>query len=164
MLTFERSRDFAIIGEIMRHAKLYDACADDFSPTRERFVPREEEAIWYVLARNGERVLGLFALAPQNAICWEIHTRLLPESWGAAASAAARGVVLWIFANTPCVRLVTACPAYNRLAIRFAERAGMTCYGINLASWQKNGKLFNQVLLGISKYEPFSPTNVGRST
>lgn len=152
MITFERSRDYAAIGAIMRHGRLYDAGADDFSPARIQFEPRQDESIWYVMAFNDGDLVGLFALAPQNAICWEIHTRLLPEAWGAIAAAAARDIVPWIWENTPCRRLVTTCPSYNRLAIRFAERAGgMTRYGVNPASWQKNGQLFDQVLLGISK-------------
>jgi len=135
----------------MRHPKLYDPGADDFAPARDRWTPREDESIWYVLACNDGELLGLFALAPQNAICWEIHTRLLPASWGAIAAAAARAVIPWIWENTPCRRLVTVCPEYNRLAIRFARRAGLEQYGINPDSWQKDGRLFAQVLLGISK-------------
>jgi RimJ/RimL family protein N-acetyltransferase len=151
MIRFERSREYSTIGAIMRNPKLYGACADDFSPAREQFEPRTDDAIWYVLVWEGKVLLGLFALAPQNAVCWELHTRLLPEAWGSVAAAAAAGIVEWIWAHTPCLRLVTVCPAYNRLAIRFAERAGMSRYGVNPRSWQKGGELFDQVLLGLSK-------------
>ena len=135
----------------MRHPKLYDVCADDFQPPRERFSPREDEAIWYVLAREGVEVLGLFALAPQNELCWEIHTRLLPEAWGPRALAALEGVIQWTFANTPCVRLVTTIPIYNRLALRYGDRAGFQRFGVNPNSWMKDGVLHDQVLMGISK-------------
>lgn len=151
MITFERTRNYQLVGAIMRNPRLYDAAADDFAPARENFRPREDEAIWYILAKDGESILGVFALAPQNTVCWEIHTRLLPASWGAIAAAAARAVVPWIWEHTGCRRLVTVCPSYNRLAIRFAERAGMTRYGVNPASWMKGGELVDQVLLGISK-------------
>jgi RimJ/RimL family protein N-acetyltransferase len=151
-LTFERSRDYALISAIMRHPRLYGAAADDFACARESFEARQDEAIWYVMAYDGARVLGLFAICPQNAVTWEIHTRLLPDTWGAIATAAARAIVPWIWENTGCRRLVTACPSYNRLAVRFAERAGgMVRYGVNPASWLKDGQLFDQVLLGISK-------------
>lgn len=150
-MTFERSFDLKIIRDVMRNPALYERCADDFSPAREAFEPRTDPGIWYVLARDGQVIYGLFALAPQNTICWEIHTRLLPASWGAIAATAAAGVVPWIWENTGALRLVTMCPAYNRLAIRFAERAGLVRYGVNPDSWQKHGKLHDQVLLGISK-------------
>lgn len=154
MLTFERSRDSRLITAVFRHEKLYDASVDDFAPARLDFVCREDEAIWYVLVKDGEKLLGLFALAPQNHLCWEIHTRLLPTSWGREAAAAAKEIILWVWASTPCVRLVTSCPSYNRIAIRFAERAGLTRYGLNPRSWMKGDKLVDQVLLGISKPSP----------
>ena len=164
MITFERTREYGLVGAIRRHPKLYDAAADDFSPAVDKCVVREDEAIWYVLALREGSILGLFAIAPQNAICWEIHTRLLPASWGAIATAAAAGIIPWIWEHTPCERLVTVCPIYNRLAIRFAERAGLMRYGVNSKSWLKNGRLFDQVLLGISKaghIPKMSPTSVG---
>lgn len=151
MVTFERTRDYALVGEIMRHPRLYDAGADDFAPAREAFQPREDEAIWYVLAKSAGELLGLFAIAPQNAVCWEIHTRLLPSTWGKVAGETAAAVIPWVWANTPARRLVTICPGYNRLAVRFAKRAGLEVYGVNFASWLKNGRLWDQVLLGISK-------------
>jgi RimJ/RimL family protein N-acetyltransferase len=140
-----------LIREILRHPRLYDACADDFAPARENFVPREDLESIYLLVKDGGEVLGLFALAPMNQVCYEIHTRILPAGWGKRAKEAALAVIPWVWANTSARRLTTCVPSYNRLAIRFAERAGMTRYGVNPRSWQKGGELFDQVLLGISK-------------
>jgi len=148
-MTFTRSFDFELIGEIMRHPALYQA--DDYGPAREHFQPRQDPEIRYVLVEDAGDVLGLFILAPQNTICWEIHTRLLPLSWGKRAAEAARGLIAWLWAETFVVRLVTSVPAPNRLAIRFAERAGLKRFGTNLASYQKDGTLYDQVLLGISR-------------
>jgi RimJ/RimL family protein N-acetyltransferase len=150
-MTFKRTYDYDLIGAIMRNLKLYDAGADDFSPSREQFEPREESAIIYVLVKDSDEILGLFILAPQNTITYEVHTRLLPKSWGNLAKTAALGLIDWAWGNTPALRLVTMVPSYNRLAVRFAERAGMREYGRNENSWQKGGRLWDQVLLGISK-------------
>ena len=151
VITFQRTHDYALVGEIMRHEALYDKCADDFEPAREDFRPREDEAIWYVLVYDDAELLGLFALAPQNAICWEIHTRLLPHAWGPRSLVALKKVIEWVWRATPALRLVTTVPAYNRLALSFGRRAGFEQYGVNPQSWQRDGKLHDQVLLGISK-------------
>jgi RimJ/RimL family protein N-acetyltransferase len=148
MLTFERSFNYRLIGEVMRHPALYQA--DDFAPCRECFEPLEHPLVCYVLVKDADELLGLFILEPQNHVCWQIHTRLLPCAWGARAAEAAKGIIAWVKNYTPCRRLVTICPAYHRLAIRFAKRAGMTEYGVNPDSWQKDGRLHHQVLLGIS--------------
>jgi RimJ/RimL family protein N-acetyltransferase len=97
--------------------------------------------------------LGLFMLVPENAICWKVHTCLLPLAWGKKAKKAARQGIEWVWKNMPAMRLVTDVPAYNRQASIFARWAGMTQYGLNPKSYQKNGKLMDVILLGISKPE-----------
>jgi RimJ/RimL family protein N-acetyltransferase len=99
---------------------------------------------------DGGELLGLWMFTPQNAVCWEIHTCLLPCAWGRRAGEAARRMAEWVWANTPCRRLVTAIPAYNRLALRFAEAAGMRRWGLNERSFLKHGELQDQILLGLS--------------
>jgi len=149
-MTFTRTFDYEVVREIMTHPKLYEHGADDYSPAREEFQPREDAGIWYVRVDDAGELLGLFILAPQTAVVWEIHTRLLPATWGAIAQTAAREITPWVFSNiASCRRLVTSVPAHNRLAIRFAERAGMTRYGLNPASYLKRGRLADTVLLGI---------------
>ena len=44
-------------------------------------------------------------------------------------------------------------PEYNRLAIRFADLSGWKQFGFNEKSHMKNGKLWGQILFGISKDE-----------
>jgi RimJ/RimL family protein N-acetyltransferase len=59
----------------------------------------------------------------------------------------------WLWAHTSCRRLITNVPARNRLALRFAEAAGMERFGVNHASLLKDGKLQDQILLGLSRPE-----------
>ena len=150
MIEFARSRDYDLIRGILTHPRVYDKITDDCSPGRDDYRPVEHDAVWYVIARQDGEVLGLWMLVPQNGVCWEIHTALLPRAWGELALEAARQLTDWIWANTPCRRIVTNVPSTNRLALRFAIKAGMKIYGVNFASYLKRGVLCNQVCLGIS--------------
>lgn len=150
MITFERSFDYALIRTIVTHPRIWPFISDDGSPPVEQYRPIESEAVWYVVARDGAEILGLWMLHPHNAVCWEIHTCLLPGAWGDRALEAARLFPEWIWANTVCRRVVTNVPDYNRVALKFAWRSGMLEYGVNPASFLKNGKLYDQVCLGIS--------------
>lgn len=154
MITFERSRDYDLIRRVLTHRLIYPHIADDSSPPVEEFKPIEHDAIWYVIVRDidaeGSDVLGLWMFTPQNAVCWEVHTALLPRAWGERGQLAARLLPAWIWANTPCRRIVTNVPATNRLALHFAVKAGMKVYGVNEASFLKNGVLCDQVCLGIN--------------
>lgn len=152
-MTFERCRDYGLIRSIMTHPRVYQHISDDGSPDVAEFQPVESEALWYVVVRDGEKVLGLWLLVPQNSICWEIHTCLLPEAYGQTGRRAAVEMAEWIWANTPCRRLITTVPVSNLLAHRFAVRSGMREFGRNPASFLKNGALHDQILLGMSKPE-----------
>jgi RimJ/RimL family protein N-acetyltransferase len=150
-LTFERTEDPELVRGILTHPKLYRMLSDDFSPACEDFQPVFNEHLWYVLVQSGSKVGGLFFFHPHNAICWEVHTCLLPELWGPPAIEAARGVIQWLWENTPCRRLITQVPDYNRLALKLAKNAGMRAYGRNPKSFQRHSQLHDVLLLGISK-------------
>jgi RimJ/RimL family protein N-acetyltransferase len=149
-MTFSRTTDAALIRSVMTDTRIWSAISDDGSPPREEFQPVICDAIWYVAVHDGAELLGLFMFTPLNTILWEVHTCLLPISWGDRAVAAARQLSPWIWANTQCRRAITSVPAYNRLALRLAKEAGMVEYGVNPQSFLKGGKLHDQHMLGIS--------------
>jgi RimJ/RimL family protein N-acetyltransferase len=158
VIHFERSFDYELIRKIVTHDnRMYRQLVDDNSPRREDFYPVESEHVWYIVVRDifpdcgPEEILGLWMMHPHNSICWEIHTALLPNAWGERALHAGRLVIEWIWENTPCRRLITNVPYNNRLALHFAYRAGMNVYGTNHQSWLKDGKLWDQICLGLSK-------------
>lgn len=153
MIYFERSTDYALICQVLTHEKIWPHISDDGSPAREDYRPVEHEAIWYVIVRDQDEVLGLWTFVPQNAVCWEVHTALLPAAWGERGQNAARLLPEWIWENTPCRRIVTNVPETNRLALHFAAKAGMKVYGVNPQSWMKNGALCDQICLGLSAPE-----------
>jgi hypothetical protein len=153
MLTFARTTDMALVRSILTHPKLYPHLADDASPRPEDFEPIDHPAILYLLVSRGGIPLGVFMLIPQNAATLEVHTALLPSAWGSAAIEATKRGTEWVWENTAFSRVVTNVPAYNRLALRLAERSGMKRFGINERSFLKNGQLYDQIMLGISRPE-----------
>lgn len=150
-MTIERSFDFELIWRLITHPKSYPFASDDFSTPPQEFAVHIDDRIWYVLAYDRGELLGGFMFVPQNTICWEIHLMLLPASWGRRSVEALRSAIAWVFENTPCLRIVGATPAYLRLAIRLAHRAGMTQFGVNEKAFLKNGILHDLILSGVSK-------------
>ena len=149
----ERTTDWELIKRIVTEPSIYPKVSDDKSPLAADWQPIKDEKMYYLLAKQGIDVLGLFAVAPENAVCFKVHTCLLPHSYGEKAATAAHELIAWVFRNIDCRRLVTDVPEFNKLALKFAERAGMTKYGFNPNSWLKEGKLQGMTLLGISKGE-----------
>ena len=154
MITFERTQDYALIREIMTHPKIYPYIIDDGCPPVEGFQPQENDAIYYVAVKDEGEMMGIWMLVPHNTVCFEVHTCLLPSAWGRKSRDAAAQFMRWIWENIKlCNRIITNVPAYNRIALRFARDCGMTEFGINQNSFLKNGTIYDQVMLGVTRPE-----------
>ena len=150
-MTFERTFDWDKIKEIVTDESVYRHIQDDFSPSPEDWQPLQDESIWYVIAREGEEIYGLFALIPENKICWKAHPCLLPNTFGYLSRLITQQFIEWLWDNSPCLRLIAEVPETNQIVKKYAMDAGMTQFGVNEKSLMKGGKLQNQVLYGISK-------------
>ena len=152
-IAFERTTDLELIRKIVTHEKIWPHVSDDGAGHPEDYQPVNHPAIWYVTVLSNGQLMGAWIFTPENSICFGVHTCLLPQAWGSFAHCAARAMAQWVWEHTPCKRIVTTVPTYNRLALAFAKGAGMEQYGLNPRSYQKNGKLYDQILLGISRPE-----------
>lgn len=150
----ERLHERALIAETMAHPRVYPWISDDGCPGPECVADSISDSGLYLGAFSDE-YLGLFVLHAHNAILYEVHTCLLPKTWGSRAAWAAQALIAWVFERTPCLRLITHVPSDNPLALRFAQRAGMVLYGTNPRSILRGGVLRDQAMLGINK-EDFS--------
>lgn len=148
-----RIDDWGYLRLVATHEKLWPHLSDDFSGPREEWKPREDASLVYLKVTDDHQALGFFLLVFHSPILWEVHTALLPAARGARARDAAQALIAYAFTETPCRRLITSVPEYNRLALHFAKRAGLTEYGRNPKAYLKNGQLQDLILLGLSKGE-----------
>ena len=151
MIEFERTQDMEKVREILVSPRIWPFFADDFAPSPGDFRPNDDSRIWYVLAREGDRFLGVFMFIPQSKILWEAHVAMLPSAWGGAARRAWKEVIPWLFEHTDCERLIAEIAEYNRPALSFAQVAGMEQYGRNPRSVAWHGKMWDLVLFGLSR-------------
>lgn len=152
-MTFERCTDDALIRSIVTHEKIWPHVGDDFTPPAEAWRPECAPYLLYLLCREGDEVLGLWLFVIRGA-CWETHACMLPGAWGAQATRCARELFAWLWRATPCRRLVASIPVYNRPALAFAARIGMTRFAVNERSYMRDGELHDQILFGLSRPEP----------
>ncbi len=150
-MTFQRTRDWALVKWIATHPMIWPNITDDFAPEPADWKPRTDEEIIYLIARDGDEVLGMFIFFPDNPVCWDVHVCMLPSAWGPRSLAAFLEMFQWVWANTNCMRIVGAVPKWNRRAALFALKAGMECFGINRKSHKKYGTLHDMALFGVSK-------------
>jgi len=94
---------------------------------------------------------AVFVLIPQNAITYEVHTAIKQESRGRVGFKAGRDAIKWMFENTGCQKLISWVPEFNRSALVFASMNGFDIEGTSKKSFLKNGELFDQILVGLTK-------------
>lgn len=146
----ERTHDMALVASIMGHPSIFRHIAEDGIDEPE---PVDHPGFYWMQAKIAGKVAGLFLVHANSSVCYEMHTMILPEFRGAQASCAAQALLTWAFTTTPCRKMVTRIPDYNRAALRFAEANGMRQEGVNRASYLKDGLLIDQIMLGITKQE-----------
>lgn len=151
MITVEQTRDFETVRLIFTDPAVYALAAQDGAPVPENFRPCEHEGIYYVLIRLDGAPAGVWMLVPHSPICYEIHTALLPILRGRDAIVAAHIGREWLWNSTPCLRLITNVPAYNRRAVMFSRMVGMKEFGRNEKAFMKDGKLHDLLMFGLSK-------------
>jgi RimJ/RimL family protein N-acetyltransferase len=140
----------ALVASILGHPAIWPHISDDGCDEPD---PQDNDALYWMLASDDLGEAGVFLLHQHNAICWEVHTCLLPRVWGRPASQAAQLLLAYAFGTVGARKVITHVPAYNRLALRFAKAAGMTQEGVNRASFLKDGALLDQIMLGITEKE-----------
>lgn len=142
----ELTTDTDFIVSCITHPYIWDRITDDGAPDRDLYFPPINEGIMWVKVDD----YGVFMLAKQNHVTYEVHTILLPCARGKAVEIGKQALE-WAFLNTDAKRIITNVPSCNPLALRLARSVGFKDIGINELSFQKNGVLYDQFVLGISK-------------
>lgn len=145
-MNIARTTDIDFIVKCVHGA--WDCLTDDGSPIKELYFPPLGENATWVRVED----YGVFLLTRMNLILYEVHTALLPAAKGMAVDIGKEALV-WAFANTEAKRIITSVPVNNPLALRFAKAVGFIQYGVNEKSFQKDGELIDQIMLGVSKGE-----------
>lgn len=147
-MEIERTFDVDFIIRCVTHPANWKWIADDGAPEAGMYFPPLEEATMWVKVED----YGVFLLVKQNHIMHEVHTVLLPEAHGKAVEIG-KAALAWAFEHTDAKRIITNVPTFNPLALRLAKRVGFEQFGVNTKSYQKDGVLYDQWMLGIDKGE-----------
>lgn len=147
-----RTRDVGLIRRIVTEPRNWEAVRFDGMPPREKWQPEMHDLIIYLalLSKTGE-ALGLFALMPRTPVAYNVHVNMLKGALGELARDAMKEMFAWMWANTKATRLIGEIPEYNKLALKFAMRAGMRSCGFQPHMWQRDGKSYAAILCGISR-------------
>jgi RimJ/RimL family protein N-acetyltransferase len=144
-----KTENLDLVRSIIIHPKIYPHVSDDGSPSPEDFIAPPN--VTYCLIHEGEDIGGVYIIVPVNFICCDIHTCILPHWWGEKAKKSILDFVEWIFKETAYEKIISWIPDNNQRALKFALQAGFKVEGLNTKSYKKDGILYDQIMVGLTK-------------
>lgn len=150
-MIFQRTYNWEHVRAIVTHPKIWPQITYDGAPDPAAQFQDPGESTWCVLALDASEILGLYVCTEQNPCCWDAHIYMLPTAWGDRARTATKEFFDWMFEHTGAQRIIGCIPDYNRFGVAFALHCGMVPYGVNPESVRRDGKLWDQTLLGITR-------------
>jgi RimJ/RimL family protein N-acetyltransferase len=135
-----------VIGEV------WEYISDDSDVTFDEYEPRfDEDSRWYISSEGGE-IVGAFWMRRVNHITWEAHANVRPKFWGdGRGTEHCRQAIAKMVEDTGAKKVVAQIPTSCAPVMKMAEEIGFVREGVIAASWQKHGRLYDQVLYGITR-------------
>ena len=152
----ERTENLAAIERIALEPSVWEMTSDDANRRDIVIDPR----LYYLLVKVDEPLhdaagiveipAGLVAFYPENCITCVPHMGILPEYRGIGTEALKLGID-WMFANTPCRKLVARPPVFNKAIIRVFEKCGFSIEGRSPRSFLRHGVLHDRLCFGLER-------------
>ena len=143
--------DLEFVDSILKHDSIYPFISDDYCPKAEDYTCAP------LLSHNGVYYLSpdknsIFVYIPINSITYEVHSNVLPPARNRSSELALM-TVKYMFEQTKCMKIKTHVPVFNTPALHLSFKCGLRVEGNLRESFLKNNKLYDQIILGLSKGE-----------
>lgn len=152
-LSIERCYDPVEIGAVFTNQAIWSTIAEDGCDP-ETFSPDLSTEI-YMAVKVQDKIIGFYAFAVKSSTELDIHAQILPEYRKKYALASGRKILEWFYRDAPerFQKLTAQVPFLYPNVRDFCLRCGLIIEGVNRASYRKNGKIWDQHYLGITREE-----------
>jgi len=148
----KRTHDIELIESVMLRDDIFAVIAEDGQTKQDQDFDTYKNC-FLSLAVDGQ-LIGIYVIHPQNQITIEIHAHVLPEYRKQHSKESGRKALDWIINNVPqCEKVIAKVPSIYENVYLFCLANGFTEEGVNRLSYKKDGKIYDQYMLGITKQE-----------
>lgn len=146
-----RTFDTDLIKDIM--IELWDTVAEDGVKPGE-YKPNVDDECWVEML-VGDKCIGVYRVHALNSATLQIHAQILPEYRKEYSKATGRRILSWISENAEdnYQKVVAEVPTIYPNVIKFVIANGFKLEGVNRLSYRKDGVLYDQCLMGITRPE-----------
>lgn len=145
--------DLDQVKNILTHPEIYKTIGGDGKPDVSRYEPPDDPSIFYLGGIVDSNVIGVMVVHLHNLVTAEVHIQVLPYYRKKYSILFGNECLHWLSEYTDLKKLVAQVPTAYPNVLAFAMSNGFTKEGVNRASYQLNGQLFDQVYLGLKRGE-----------
>ncbi len=145
----ERTYETSVIRDILMVPEIHARITDDSHAQLK--IDTEVES--WVTMTAGDTLVGVYCLHPFNRWTLRIHAHVLAEHREKHAMDTGRAILEWFVDNTDYMKIIAEIPVCYPDVIKFTRKFGFQMEGCNRQSVMKDGKLIDQVSLGITRVE-----------
>ena len=150
-MEFTRTSDWDLVAKVITHPRIWRRISDDFACSPEDWRPLDHPKVWYVTAREGDQLCGLFVVVERSPILCETHLSFYPHAWGEETRKGLREFLAWLWQTTGFHRAIADIGQDNPLALKLAADCGYREFGRNPEAIQRRGKLIDDIWVGITR-------------
>ena len=149
-MLIDRSYNEKEIKSVITHPDIYPRLINENSPPPEEWHPAKGRIY---LVGYDPNPFGVISANQKTDIQFIVHFQVIPEFRKTHAVPFAEKGIQWLWDNTDARKLVAEVPDFHQNVIKFATNVGFKVEGVNYKSCLKDGLLYNQIYLGLSKHE-----------
>lgn len=152
MLRYARTYDPDLIRQFLSEPKVARWSLEDGMSADDLVAlnPRDTPQVWYIVALDERRPIGLFCYEPRTTVKYVVHLAIAPAEWPRAVEAF-KGVNEWACRHIGMERIAGEIPSDNAHALRLAKRAGFEMVGTERHAYRRGGELRDIRIVGINR-------------
>ena len=147
-----RTYDPDLVRSVMMRPEIWATAAED-GQLAEDHIANVDDTCWLAMWAEGQ-LIGLYNLHAHNSVTVEIHAHVLPDYRKRFSHDTGVAALQWLMENAAQYKKVVAqVPVIYENVKKFTCSFGFKVEGVNRLSYEKNGELVDQWLLGITQSE-----------
>lgn len=142
--------DMSIVKAFMMQPEIWERAAEDYEEIVDFNPYNDDQAVWLECIDDSE-VIGLILVHHDNSTTLRIHPYMTSKTKGRQMMAE---FFQWVLTLPDQVqKIIVSIPTCHQIVYNFARKVGFIDEGINRLSYTKDGELFDQWNLGITRAE-----------
>lgn len=148
MLTVDITFDMDLVKSILIRPDIWERAAED-GIDKEAFYPSYDSMSLWLLCKDEENI-GIILIHTDTSISIKIHPYLMEEHRERGREMMTE-FYKWFLENTDTHKINVIIPEPFRRVVNFSKKIGFKHEGFSEESYKKNGKIYGQYQLGITR-------------